>query len=106
MAGQQLAGGHDRGQQAEPSFWANLTSRWRSFGAFLRRDREPLVMAAAATSTIIMAIGVMLPYSPSGENLGFTTLSALYWPLLATTLVSYVAMTRVVKAYLLRKMWT
>jgi hypothetical protein len=42
----------------------------------------------------------MLPYSPIGENLGFTTLPALYWPLLALTLVSYVALTRVVKAYI------
>jgi Mg2+-importing ATPase len=45
----------------------------------------------------------MLPHSPIGENPGFTTLPALYWPLLALTLVSYVALTRVVKAYLLRK---
>ena len=35
-----------------------------------------------ATSVLIMAVGVAIPFTPVGDYLGFTALPPLYWPLL------------------------
>ncbi len=59
----------------------------------------------AVMSTVIMAIGVAIPFSPLGDYLGFTPLPPLYWPLLALTLVCYVVVTQVVKMWLLKQRW-
>lgn len=56
-------------------------------------------------SLVIMAIGVVIPFSPLGRYLGFTTLPPLYWPLLALTLLCYVLLTQGVKMWLLRRKW-
>jgi Mg2+-importing ATPase len=48
---------------------------------------------------------VAIPASPLGHYLGFTRLPALYWPLLALTLVCYAALTQAVKMWLLRLRW-
>jgi Mg2+-importing ATPase len=58
-----------------------------------------------ATSVVIMAIGIWLPYSPLAPFLGFTELPPLYWPILALTLLGYVTLTQVVKTWLHRKGW-
>jgi Mg2+-importing ATPase len=57
------------------------------------------------TSAAIMLVGAWLPVSPMGLWLGFVPLPALYWPLLLATLVSYVALTQLVKMWLVRKKW-
>ena len=56
-------------------------------------------------TVVIMAIGVVIPLSPLGRYLGFTTLPSLYWPLLALTLVCYVLLTQNAKMWLLRRKW-
>lgn len=76
----------------------------------IRTNKIPFLQSRAAwpllaMSTIIMAIGIALPYSPVGDYLGFTALPVLYWPLLAITLLCYVALTQSVKVWLLRKAW-
>jgi Mg2+-importing ATPase len=48
---------------------------------------------------------IWLPYSPVASALGFTHLPPLYWPILMLTLVAYVALTQVIKVWLLRKGW-
>jgi len=58
-----------------------------------------------AMSSIIMAIGIAIPFSPLGNYLGFTPLPPLYWPLLALSLLCYVTLTQVVKMWLLQKKW-
>jgi len=58
-----------------------------------------------ATSAVIMAIGVGLPFSPLADALGFSALPALYWPYLGVTLLCYVLLTQGVKAWLLRHRW-
>jgi Mg2+-importing ATPase len=63
-----------------------------------RSSRPVLVM-----SLLIMAIGIAIPFSPVGASLGFTRLPALYWPLLAITLLCYVLLTQAVKTVLLRR---
>jgi P-type Mg2+ transporter len=58
-----------------------------------------------ATSVLISAIAIALPFSPIGRYLGFVPLPALYWPLLAATLACYVAVTQAVKMWLMRRNW-
>jgi P-type Mg2+ transporter len=53
----------------------------------------------------VMAIGAYLPYSPAAAALGFVPLPWLYWPILVATLVCYVALTQVIKTWLIRKAW-
>ncbi len=62
-------------------------------------------LALTATTVAIMAFGIWLPYSPLAPALGFTHLPRLYWPILLLTLLSYVALTQVIKVWLLRKRW-
>ena len=56
-------------------------------------------------SAIIMAIGIAIPFSPLGDYLGFTGLPAMYWPLLAISLLCYIVLTQVVKMWLLKRAW-
>jgi Mg2+-importing ATPase len=57
------------------------------------------------TTILIMAIGAILPYSPLAGPLGFVPLPGLFWVLLALTLLCYVALTQVIKSWLIRKSW-
>jgi P-type Mg2+ transporter len=61
----------------------------------------PLIITTAA----IMLVGIWLPFSPIGLWLGFVPLPILYWPLLLITLLLYVALTQVVKVWLVRRLW-
>ena len=76
----------------------------------IRTNKIPFIQSRASwpmilTSAGIMAVGALLPYSPLASSLGLTKLPALYWPILAATLVSYVALTQMVKGWLLRRGW-
>jgi Mg2+-importing ATPase len=76
----------------------------------IRTNKIPFLQSRASwplivTSTAIMLIGAWLPVSPIGLWLGFVPLSVLFWPTLLATLVAYVALTQVVKAWLVRKRW-
>ncbi len=57
------------------------------------------------TTILIMAIGAYLPYSPLAAPLGFVPLPPLYWLILLGTLLCYVALTQVIKTWLVRKSW-
>ena len=69
---------------------------------FLQSRSSPFLIAMTAA---IMAIGLVLPFTPLGRYLGFSALPALYWPFLALTLVSYVILTQLVKTWLLSHRW-
>ncbi len=56
-----------------------------------------------ATSAIICAVGVALPFTPIGQTLQFTPLPTLYWPILAGTLLIYAALTQFVKVWFVRR---
>jgi Mg2+-importing ATPase len=76
----------------------------------IRTNRIPFLQSRASwplivTTALIMFIGAWLPYSPAGPALGFTPLPALYWPVLAATLVAYVLLTQSAKTWLFRKGW-
>lgn len=76
----------------------------------IRTNKIPFIQSRASwplimTSGAIMLVGIWLPFSPIGLWLGFVPLPILYWPLLLITLLLYVALTQVVKAWLVRKLW-
>ena len=72
-------------------------------------DEELLQSRASRPLTLttlgVMALGMWLPYSPAASALGFTRLPPLYWPLLILTLLAYLCLTQVIKAWLLRRKW-
>jgi Mg2+-importing ATPase len=76
----------------------------------IRTNRIPFLQSRASVpllmmTVLVIAIGIYLPHSPFASSLGFTPLPALYWPLLALTLLGYMLLTQVVKQWLLRKRW-
>jgi Mg2+-importing ATPase len=76
----------------------------------IRTNLIPFIQSRASwqlttTTIIIMAIAAYLPFSPLAVFLGFVPLPPLYWMLLLLTLVCYVALTQVVKVWLLKKSW-
>jgi len=76
----------------------------------IRTNLIPFIQSRASwqltgTTITIMAIGAYLPFSPLAAFLGFVPLPALFWPLLLLTLLCYVALTQVVKVWLLRRSW-
>jgi Mg2+-importing ATPase len=76
----------------------------------IRTNLIPFIQSRAswqltATTATIMAIGAYLPFSPLAGYLGFVPLPTLFWPLLLLTLLCYVALTQVVKVWLLKKSW-
>jgi len=76
----------------------------------IRTNKIPFVQSRPspfllATSALVMAIGIAIPFSPLGRYLGFTALPAAYWPFVGGTLVAYVVLTQVVKAVLLKRGW-
>src|SRR4029453_9845218 len=65
----------------------------------IRTNRIPFLQSRASlalmvTTAAIMLVGLWLPASPLGPTLGLTHLPNLYWPLLAVTLLAYVALTQ------------
>ena len=76
----------------------------------IRTNLIPFIQSRASwqlttTTIIIMALGAYLPFSPLATFLGFVPLPPLYWTLLFLTLVCYVALTQIVKVWLLKKSW-
>jgi Mg2+-importing ATPase len=76
----------------------------------IRTDKIPFLQSRPSralflTSLFVVATGVVIPMSPVGHYLGFTTLPALFWPLLVLTLIGYATLTQGVKTWLLRRHW-
>ncbi|HXR37107.1 MAG TPA: HAD-IC family P-type ATPase, partial [Candidatus Binataceae bacterium] len=76
----------------------------------IRTNKIPFIQSRASwqlimTSAAIMLVGLWLPSSPIGQWLGFVPLPMLYWPLLLLTLLLYVALTQLVKVWLIRRNW-
>ena len=74
----------------------------------IRTARIPFLQSRAstpliATTVIICAIGVSLPFTPVGTALGFTPLPPLYWPIILAFLLSYGIITHFVKVWFFRR---
>ena len=74
----------------------------------IRTGRIPFVQSMASaplmlTSAIICAVGIWLPYSPFAHALGFMPLPLAYWPWVIAIVLSYLALTHVVKTWFIRR---
>jgi P-type Mg2+ transporter len=74
----------------------------------IRTARIPFVESHASptligTTIIVSLIGIALPFTVAGAALGFTPLPALYWPLVASLLLSYSVLTHLVKVWFVRR---
>jgi len=76
----------------------------------IRTNLIPFIQSRASwqltmTTILIMGVGAYLPYSPLASTLGLVPLPPVFWLLLALTLLCYVALTQVIKTWLIRKAW-
>jgi Mg2+-importing ATPase len=76
----------------------------------IRTNLIPFLQSRASwqltiTTLLVMGIGAYLPYSPVAPFLGFVPLPLAYWPILGATLLCYVALTQIMKTWLIRKAW-
>ncbi len=74
----------------------------------IRTSKIPFIESRASpalltTSLVICVVGIWLPYSWLGAQLGFVPLPALYWPLVTLILLAYAALTHFVKVWFVRK---
>jgi P-type Mg2+ transporter len=74
----------------------------------IRTSKIPFIESRAsaslmATTIVICMVGITLPLTWVGAQLGFTPLPALYWPLIAAMLLSYAILTHVMKVWFVRK---
>ena len=74
----------------------------------IRTAKIPFIQSRAstpliATTIIVCSVGIVLPYTWAGENLGFTTLPHAYWFILAGMLLTYATLTHLVKTWFIRK---
>ncbi len=74
----------------------------------IRTNKIPFLQGRASwpmimTSVIIVIVGAWLTISPLAGTLGFVPLPGLYWVYLAGILVLYIALTQLVKNWLLRQ---
>jgi P-type Mg2+ transporter len=76
----------------------------------IRTNQIPFIQSRASwqltmTTILIMGIGAYLPFSPLAKPLGFVPLPWQFWPILAATLLCYLALTQVIKAWMVRRRW-
>ena len=74
----------------------------------IRTARIPFIQSRAspaliATTIIICAVGIALPFTWAGSALGFVPLPWLYWPLVAAMLLAYAILTHLVKVWFVRR---
>ncbi len=74
----------------------------------LRTAKIPFLQSWASVpmtllTVTIMAIGIYIPFSPLGTQIGLVSLPTSYFPWLVLTLLSYCVLTQVVKVWYIRK---
>ena len=74
----------------------------------IRTGRLPFIQSRAslpliATTLLVSAIGVWLPYSPLASTLGLVALPATYWPMLGGILLTYLGLTSLVAGWIWRR---
>jgi Mg2+-importing ATPase len=74
----------------------------------IRTSKVPFLQSRAsaaliATSLVIAAVGISIPYTWLGTFLGFIPLPPAYWPALLLILLSYAVLTHLMKTYFVRR---
>jgi Mg2+-importing ATPase len=75
---------------------------------FIRTRKIPFIQSCAAKpviamTTLIMIVGLVIPFTPAGAALKMTPLPMAYFPCLAAILICYCLLTQVVKRLFIRK---
>jgi P-type Mg2+ transporter len=73
----------------------------------IRTQKIPFIQSAAAPPVLILtgvviAMGILIPFSPLGASVGLRPLPATYFVWLVATLVAYCALTQVIKTIYIR----
>ncbi|HET7362941.1 MAG TPA: magnesium-translocating P-type ATPase [Burkholderiales bacterium] len=74
----------------------------------IRTANLPFVQSRAsqaliATSALICAVGIALPFTPAGEALGFVPLPATYWPIVLALVLGYALLAQLAKTWFVRR---
>ena len=74
----------------------------------IRTGRIPFLQSRASlpltvAGVVICIVGILLTALPIGAWFGFSPLPAIWWPILAAILVAYMALTQVVKSWMVRR---
>jgi P-type Mg2+ transporter len=74
----------------------------------IRTAKKPFIESWASPPLIILtlvicSIAIALPYSPLAAALGFQPLPPLYWPIIASFLISYAVLATIVKTWFIRR---
>ncbi len=74
----------------------------------IRTNKIPFIQSRASlplilTTIAICSIGIWLPTSYFAHSLGFVPLPTMFWPALALILVTYLALTHVVKVWFIKR---
>lgn len=74
----------------------------------LRTRKIPFIQSTAAlpvilATTVVMAIGIYLPFSPIGPMIGLQALPLSYFPWLVATLLSYCVVAQLMKTFYIRR---
>ena len=74
----------------------------------LRTQKIPFIQSVASlplllSTTIIMAVGIYIPYSFIGASIGMVPLPGNYFYWLIATLISYCALVQIVKIWFIRR---
>jgi len=74
----------------------------------IRTNRVPFIESRASgpllvTTIVVCLVGAALPYSPIASIFGFEPLPLLYWPVVATFLLTYAALAHHAKSWFARR---
>ena len=74
----------------------------------IRTKKIPFIQSRASwpvmsITLVIMAIGIVIPFTHFGSYIGLTPLPLSYFPWLAATLIAYCALTQVIKKWYIRR---
>ena len=74
----------------------------------IRTEKIPFIQSRAAApvlllTSLIMAVGLYLPYSPMGSAISLVHLPGAFFPWLITTLLAYGVLTQLVKTWYMRR---
>jgi len=74
----------------------------------IRTEKIPFIQSTATPpllllTGLIMAIGIIIPFSPIGHHIGLVPLPMTYFPWLVATLLSYCLLTQIVKSWYIRR---
>ena len=74
----------------------------------IRTRKIPFIQSSASLPVMfltatVMAIGIVIPFSPLGASVGFAPLPLSYFPWLVATLLSYCVLTQIIKTLYVRR---